>query len=76
MDGGVLAVACRWIGDIQTGLTCIDAADDIRAGLEHTGSVHHALMPGDALDDDRGIVFDEQCHQFASFAEEAMRAAS
>lgn len=76
VNGGVLAIARRRIGNIQTGLACIDAADDIGSRLQHSRGMHHALMPCDALNDNRGIIFDEQCHQLASFADEAMRAAS
>src|SRR5690606_2473839 len=49
------------------GLACVDTADDLGAGLEHEGSVLGALAAGDALDDDLGILVEEDRHFSYSF---------
>ena len=44
------------------GLAGVDAADDLGAGLEHQRGVLGALAAGDALDDDLGVLVQEDRH--------------
>jgi succinyl-CoA synthetase alpha subunit len=40
----------------------VDATDDLGAGLQHEGRVLGALAAGDALDDDLGVLVEEDRH--------------
>ena len=46
----------------RAGLAGVHAADDLRAGLEHECGVLGALAAGDALDDDLGVLVEEDRH--------------
>ena len=49
-------------GDRLAGLAGVDAAHDVRAGLQHLGGVLHALGAGEALDDDLAVLVEEDRH--------------
>src|SRR5690606_22457164 len=54
------------------GLARVHAADDVGARLEHEGGVLGALAAGDALDDDLGVLVDEDRHVCDSFVGQAL----
>ena len=52
--------------DGRAGLARVDAADDLGAGLEHERRVLGALAARDALDDDLGVLVEEDRHSVLS----------
>src|SRR6218665_3021556 len=52
------------VGDGRTCLACVDAARDLRARREHPRRVLGAFATGDALDDDLGVLVEEDRHVF------------
>lgn len=47
------------VGHGRAGLAGVDATDDLGAGLQHERRVLGALAAGDALDDDLGVLVEE-----------------
>src|SRR5690606_15635981 len=58
------------------GLAGVDAADHLRAGLEHAPGVLGALRPGHALNDDLAVLGQPDCHHAPTAASSAARLAA
>ncbi len=71
VDGAVLgdhvahAVVDRHAVDVAAGAAGRHAADDLRAVVEALARQVHGLAAGDALDDEGGVLVDEDGHRFA-----------